>query len=96
MDPALIPALWKYFIALYDNSAAFDEYLKAQGTDEAARKVGAKLKVRHSIVPHVRFTFVLHLFLILNYLDARGSVLRLMGQKMDCLSFLPKTVGTGT
>lgn len=96
MDPARIPAIWKYFVALYDNSAAFDEYLKAQGTDEAARKAGAKLKVRHSIVPHVRFTLIFYLFLILNYCHARGLVQRLMGQRTRCLNFLPKTVGTGT
>ncbi|KDR80410.1 hypothetical protein GALMADRAFT_242832 [Galerina marginata CBS 339.88] len=48
----IIPALFKYFTAIYDNSAAFDEYLKKQHTEEAARKAGVKLKSKHTIVPH--------------------------------------------
>jgi hypothetical protein len=46
-------AYWKYYIAIYDNSTAFEKYLKKQGTEEAARKAGVKLKQKHSIVPHV-------------------------------------------
>ena len=53
MKPSLFPALWKYFVAIYDNSDAFSKYLKKQGTEDAARKAGIKLKSQHTIVPHV-------------------------------------------
>ena len=53
MQPGLIPAWFKYYVALYDNSAAFEEYLKKQGVDEAAKQAGLKRKKRHTIVPHV-------------------------------------------
>jgi hypothetical protein len=46
-------AFFKYYVAMYDNAAVFKKYLKKQGTDEAARKAGVKLKQKHSIVPHV-------------------------------------------
>jgi hypothetical protein len=59
MNPDSLGAYWKYFVAMYDNAAAFEKYLKKQGTDEAARKAGVKLKRKHSIVPHVR-AFRLH------------------------------------
>ena len=54
MQPDLIPAWFKYYVALYDNSAAFEEWLTKQGVDEAAKKAGLKRKKKHTIVPHVR------------------------------------------
>ncbi|PPQ96104.1 LOW QUALITY PROTEIN: hypothetical protein CVT26_004738 [Gymnopilus dilepis] len=52
MQPDLIPAWFKYYVALYDNSAAFEEWLTKQGVDEAAKKAGLKRKKKHTIVPH--------------------------------------------
>ena len=39
------PAISKYLVANHDNSTAFHQYLAKQGTEEAARKAGAKLKI---------------------------------------------------
>ncbi|KAF8891944.1 hypothetical protein CPB84DRAFT_1368633 [Gymnopilus junonius] len=50
--PDLIPAWFKYYVALYDNSAAFEEYLKKQGTNEASRRAGVKRRSKHTVVPH--------------------------------------------
>ncbi|PPQ96108.1 hypothetical protein CVT26_004742 [Gymnopilus dilepis] len=52
MHPDLIPVWFKYFVALYDNSPAFEEYLTRQGLDEAATKAGLKRKKKHTVVPH--------------------------------------------
>ena len=53
MNLSLVPALLKYYTAIYDNSFAFRKYLKKQGAEEAAQKAGVKLKSKHTIVPHV-------------------------------------------
>ena len=58
MLPELIPVWFKYFVALYDNSPAFEEYLTRQGLDEAATKAGLKRKKKHTVVPHVRFQLI--------------------------------------
>ncbi|KAF9543454.1 hypothetical protein CPC08DRAFT_824152 [Agrocybe pediades] len=49
---AHFPAYKQYILALYDNSEAFEEYLKRENTYEAAKEAGAKLKKKHTIVPH--------------------------------------------
>ena len=54
MLPELIPVWFKYYVALYDNSPAFEEYLTKQNIDEAAQNVGLKRKTKHTVVPHVR------------------------------------------
>ena len=54
MHPDMIPVWHKYYVALYNNAAAFDGYLATQGANEAAQKVGLKRKSKHTIVPHVR------------------------------------------
>ena len=51
--PGRISAIFKYLVAIHDNSTAFHQYLAKQGTEEAARKAGVKLRSKHSIVPHV-------------------------------------------
>lgn len=38
----------------YDNSAAFDAYLKGQGLDAILEDTGLKLHTQRRIVPHVR------------------------------------------
>jgi hypothetical protein len=40
--------------ALYDNSKAFGAFLRKQGMDRILRKTNLKMRVRHTIVPHVR------------------------------------------
>ncbi|KIM76000.1 hypothetical protein PILCRDRAFT_78276 [Piloderma croceum F 1598] len=52
MHPGVVLALLKYYTAIYDNSTAFHDHLRKQGTEEAARKAGVKLKSKHTIVPH--------------------------------------------
>ncbi|KAF8891945.1 hypothetical protein CPB84DRAFT_1783894 [Gymnopilus junonius] len=49
--PDLMPAWFKYYVALYDNSSAFEEYLKKQGTDEAMSKAGVKRRSKHTVIP---------------------------------------------
>jgi hypothetical protein len=44
--------------ALYDNSKAFDAYLRKQGMDSILHKTDLKMRVRHTIVPHVRIHIV--------------------------------------
>jgi hypothetical protein len=44
--------------ALYDNSKAFDTYLRKQGMDGILHKTDLKMRVRHTIVPHVRIHIV--------------------------------------
>jgi hypothetical protein len=56
VSPGVVLALHKYFTAVYDNSSPFHKYLKKQGTEEAAKKTGVKLKNKHTIVPHVRLS----------------------------------------
>ena len=53
MHPGVVPALFKYYIAIYDNSTTFHDHLRKQGTEKAAQTVGVKLKSKHTIVPHV-------------------------------------------
>ena len=53
MLPELIPVWLKYFVALHDNSPAFEEFLEKEGVDEAALKFGLRRKIEHTIVPHV-------------------------------------------
>jgi hypothetical protein len=43
---------------LYDNSKAFDTFLKKQGMDRILRTTDLKMRVRHTIVPHVRIRIV--------------------------------------
>ena len=43
---------------LYDNSKAFDTFLKKQGMDRILRTTDLKMRVRHTIVPHVRIHIV--------------------------------------
>jgi hypothetical protein len=63
IHPGRISAIFKYLVAIHDNSTAFHQYLAKQGTEEAARKAGVKLKSKHSIVPHVSLNdFFLSLF----------------------------------
>jgi hypothetical protein len=38
--------------ALYDNSKAFDAFLKKQGMDRILSKTDLKMQVRHNIIPH--------------------------------------------
>jgi len=38
--------------ALYDNSKAFDAFLRKQGMDRILRKTDVKMRVKHTIVPH--------------------------------------------
>jgi hypothetical protein len=40
--------------ALYDNSKAFDTFLRKQGMDRILLKTDLKMKIKHTIVPHVR------------------------------------------
>ena len=40
--------------ALYDNSKAFDMFLRKQGMDGILRKTNLKTRATHAIVPHVR------------------------------------------
>ena len=53
MLPELIPVWLKYFVALHDNSTAFEEFMKKQGVDDAALQLGLRRKIEHTIVPHV-------------------------------------------
>ena len=56
-NPNYLASYMKYMMAIYDNSGAFETYLQREDTKEAARKVGAKRKTKHTIVPHVSFDF---------------------------------------
>jgi hypothetical protein len=40
--------------ALYDNSKAFDTFLRKQGMVRILRKADLKMRIKHTIVPHVR------------------------------------------
>ena len=40
--------------ALYDNSKAFDAFLRKQRMDNILRKTELKTRATHTIVPHVR------------------------------------------
>ena len=40
--------------ALYDNSKAFDMFLRKQGMDGILRETNLKTRATHTIVPHVR------------------------------------------
>lgn len=40
--------------ALYENSKAFDAFLKKKGMDRILRNTDLKMRLRHTIVPHVR------------------------------------------
>ena len=75
MNPSLVPALLKYYTAIYDNSFAFRKYLKKQGAEEAAQKAGVKFKSKHTIVPHVcsSVPFLLHSKFWLCPADMRSS-----------------------
>jgi hypothetical protein len=44
--------------ALYDNSKAFDTFLRKQGMDRILRKTDLKMRIKHTIVPHVRIHIV--------------------------------------
>jgi hypothetical protein len=50
--PGFTLAMMKYYTAIYDNSSAFNQYLQKQGTADAARNAGVKLKSKNTIVPH--------------------------------------------
>jgi hypothetical protein len=56
MNAALLMGIMKHAGSLYDNSSAFNEYLKAQHTKDAAHKGDVELKSKHTIVPHVCFS----------------------------------------
>jgi len=96
--PGHISVIFKYLVAIHDNSTAFYQYLTKQGTEEAAQKAGVKLKSKHSIVPHVSlndfFSSISYDF-FLKCWGGSGSVLRLMDRQMDCLNSRPRTVGIG-
>ncbi|KAF9543453.1 hypothetical protein CPC08DRAFT_823704 [Agrocybe pediades] len=51
-NPDYLPSYKKYTVALYDTSEAFEKYLKRENTYQAAQDAGAKLKKKHTIVPH--------------------------------------------
>ena len=84
MLPDLIPVWLKYYVALFDNSAAFEEYLKKQDIDDAAQKAGLKRKTKHTVVPHVgsfiRFE---------RDMDLTPSMQRIGGQLGDLPNALP-------
>jgi len=50
--PGFTLAMMKYYTAIYDYSSAFNQYLQKQGTADAARNAGVKLKSKNTIVPH--------------------------------------------
>jgi len=41
--------------ALYDNSNAFDAFLRKQGMDNILSKIDLKMGAKHAIVPHVLY-----------------------------------------
>lgn len=63
----------KYYTVIYNNSSAFSKYLIKQNTEDAAQKLGVKLKSKHTVVPHE--SWVLDADSVLAYLHSTGCAI---------------------